>query len=87
MGVPEGKIARCKLDYCSIRWSYVKLWKEELRYPTRLDKVGLAIVTIAYTTMRRVGTFIPGSKRDAKKFSWITPRYIRYFADTKTMLI
>ena len=69
MGVPEGKITRCKLDYCSIRWSYVKLWKEELRYPTRLDKVGLAIVAIAYTTMRRVGTFIPGSIRAAEEFS------------------
>ena len=87
MGITTGKITRCQLDYCSIKWSYIKLWKEELQYPTRLDKVGLAIVTIAYTTMRRVGTFLPASSRDAEKFSWITPNFIRLFEDTETMLI
>ena len=68
MGIPTGKI-RCQLDYCSIKWKHIKLWKEELQHPTRLDRVGLAIVTIAYTTMRRVGTFLPASSRDAEKFS------------------
>ena len=63
------------------------MWREELRFPTRLDRVGLTIIVIAYTSMRRVGTFLPSKKKDAEEFAWIVPRFIRYFEDTDTMLI
>ena len=42
---------------------------------------------MAYTSMRRVGTFLPSRKKDAEDFSWIVPRFIRYFEDTDTLLI
>ena len=63
------------------------MWRDEFRFPTRLDRVGLTISVMAYTSMRRVGTFLPAKKKDAEKFSWIVPKFIRYFDDTQTLLI
>ena len=56
-------------------------------FPTRLDRIALTISSIAFTTMRRVGTFLPDTRKNAKDFSQIEARYIRYFDDTNTMFI
>ena len=42
---------------------------------------------MAFTSLRRVGTFLPSSKREARKFSWIVPKFVQYFQDTDTLLI
>ena len=58
-----------------------------MKYPTRLDTVGLTIIALAFTTMRRVGTFLPSSNQIAKIFSWIVPKFIRYHPQSKSMLV
>ena len=58
-----------------------------LAYPSRLDLVALTFAAVAFTTLRRVGTFLPASTKLAKNFSWILPSFIRHHADSETMLI
>ena len=87
MGRPEGLTPKFRADYCSIKWSYIKAWKSRIKFPTYLDRVALTIITIAFTTMRRVGTFLPASHKAAAEFSWVIPRYIRYYKKAGTMLI
>ena len=69
MGIPEGLTPKFRSDYCGVKWGHIKAWKERMKYPTRLDLVGLTIITIAFTTMRRAGTFLPSSKKAAEEFS------------------
>ena len=87
MGRPVGLTPKFRADYCSIRWSYIKAWRIRMKFPTHLDRVAFAIITIAFTTMRRVGTFLPASNKAAVDFSWVIPRYIRYYKKPGTMLI
>ena len=58
-----------------------------LAYPSRLDLVALTITAVAFTTLRRVGTFLPASTKLAKNFSWVLPSYIRHHEGSATMLI
>ena len=44
-------------------------------------------MAIAFTTLRRLGTFLPATKKDVAQFSWVEDKFIRYFEDTETMLI
>ena len=65
-----------KLTYCSISWRQITQWQVELHTPTQLDIIALSVVTLAFTTVRRVGSFLPKSKRNADSFPYITRRYI-----------
>ena len=85
--IPKGRKCRRGLDYCGIQWQHIRLWRKELEYPTQQDMVAITIISIAFTSLRRVGTFLPASLRLEKDFSWIIPKFVRYFDDTETMLI
>ena len=85
--IPIGGQCRRRLDYCGIKWQHIKLWRGEIEYPTQQDQIALTIISVAFTTLRRVGTFVPSSRRQEQKFSWILPKFVRYFEDTDTLLI
>ena len=85
--IPIGGQCRRRLDYCGIKWQHIKLWRGEIEYPTQQDQIALTIISVAFTTLRRVGTFVPSSRRQEQKFSWILPKFVRYFQDTDTLLI
>ena len=53
-----------KRVYCSISWSAILQWKRDMPIMLRQDVIALTIVALAFTTMRRVGTFIAHSKKE-----------------------
>ena len=53
----------------------------------RQDVIALTIVALAFTTMRRVGTFIAHSKKDVDSFPWLKPRYLKFISSNNTMLV
>ena len=79
--------ANPRLTYTSIPWSTVLLWERRMRMSLKLDLIAFAIVSLAFTTIRRVGTFVPKSKKAANDFSWILPRYIKFYPSLETVLI
>ena len=86
-GIAPTLTPKFRADYCSIKWSYIKACKSRMEFPTYLDRVALAIITIAFTTVRRVGSFLPASHKASAEFSWVIPRYIRYYKKAGTMMI
>ena len=64
-------------SYWSISWCDILRWEEELRPLTYLDTIPFSILTLAFTTLRRVGSFLPASKKKLLNFPWILPRYVR----------
>ena len=47
----------------------------------------LTIVALAYTSIRRIGSFVLKSKAAAASFSWIVPRYVRFLGNNYTFLV
>ena len=72
--------------YCSISWGDILRWEKTFRTPTRPDIIPLTIFSIAFTTVRRVGSFLPANKKKEPKFAWILPSYVRR-ATQQTFLI
>ena len=67
--IPKGRKCRRGLDYCGIQWQHIRLWRKEMEYPTQQDMVAITIISIAFTSLWRVGTFLPVSLRLVKDFS------------------
>ena len=65
-----------KLTYCSISWRQITQWQVKLHTPTQLDVIALSVTTLAFTTVRRVGSFLPKRKREVESFPYITRRFI-----------
>lgn len=76
-----------RLDYCSISWDQVIAWTRKVKFKTRIDTIAFAVVSLAFTTIRRVGSFLPRNMKESKEFSWILPRFIRCNESQSTMLI
>ena len=73
-GRPHGQTTR---TYCSISQGDILRWDENIKTPTKLDTIALTIFSIAFTTVRRVGSFLPANKKNVAKFAWILPRQMR----------
>ena len=54
---------------------------------TKLDYIAFSIVTLAYTTVRRVGAFLPKTKKETETFPYILPWYILSDSSNSTLLI
>ena len=76
-----------RLDYCSIPWDQILRWSDDGVGLTHLDIVAMAVVTLAFTTIRRVGSFLPPNAKESDEFSWIIPRYIRRSKRGTTLLV
>ena len=87
MGVGENITTKPKRAYCSIRWEAILAWKENLPQLSRLDKIALTIVALAFTTIRRLGSFVPSTLKKAQKFPQITPQNIRFRDCNNTLFI
>ena len=57
-----------KKVYCSIAWTTILQWRIDMPIMFQQDLIALAIVSLAFTTMRRVGTFIPHTQKDIENF-------------------
>ena len=64
-------------DYCSIKWEDILRWEKNVRPPTILDTIALTIFSLAFTTVRRVGSFLPTNKKESRNFAYILPSYVR----------
>ena len=53
----------------------------------RIDRIALAVVTLAFTTIRRISSFLPKNVKVSETFSWILPRFIRESIEGTTMLV
>ena len=80
------KLGHAGRSYCSITWNDILRWEEKLQSPTILELIALPIFSLAFTTVRRVGSFLPANKKQAVDFAWILPRFVRW-ATNDTMLI
>ena len=69
MGVGIKFTPKPKRAYCSIRWEYILTWKQNLPWWSRLDKIALAVVALAFMTIRRLGSFVPRSQKEAEEFT------------------
>ena len=70
-GIPypdKGK-ATPKLSFTSITWDVVLTWSRRMIMPRKIDTIAFTIIALAFTTIGRVGTFIPKSKKAASTFS------------------
>ena len=57
------------LDYCSISWNQIIAWTRKVIFRTRLDTIAFAVVSLAFTTIRRVGSFLPRDMKESMLFS------------------
>ena len=84
---PGKELGSPKLTYCSIGWNQINMWCTSIRLPTQLDYIALTIVTLAFTTVRRVGSFLPKTQRETETFPYILPRFIVSNQSHTTLLI
>ena len=63
------QIGAPRLDYCSISWSHIIAWTKKVTYRTRLDTIAFAVTSLAFTTIRRIGSFLPKDMKESKEFS------------------
>ena len=87
MSYPGKNLPNPKASYCSIPWGTIKLWRSNLSSLLRSDMICLTIVNLAYTSIRRIGSFVPKSKAAATSFAWIVPRYVRFLEEDYTFLV
>ena len=76
-----------RLDYCSISWEQILSWTEDGIEFTRQDRIAMAVVTLAFTTIRRIGSFLPKNVKESETFSWILPQFMRPSIEGTTLLV
>ena len=81
------QIGAPRLEYCSISWSHIIAWTRKVTFRTRLDTIAFAVISLAFTTIRRIGSFLPRDKKESREFSWILPSFIQCNESRSTMLI
>ena len=84
---PSKGNANPKLPSTSIPWSTVLRWRRGMVMPLKKDMIAFAIVALAFTTIRRVGTFVPKSKKEAASFSWIFPKQVKFYPSLMMLLL